>query len=218
MIRCEFVPLTDHQSPITDHQSLITNHQSPITDPCYTDFMKPVLAIFGLGNPGAQYASTRHNAGYLAVDVLCDNFGDGAWTDKPKFLSFVCEARIGVAPVLLLKPKTYMNLSGDAVRKVVEFYKIDPATQVLVLSDDIDIPAGQLRFRQRGGPGTHNGLKSIVDIYGEEFPRIRIGIGPQPLQEDLSNWVLSAFGNEELRIITESLRSLPQMVKEHVLG
>lgn len=181
-------------------------------------FMKPSLVIFGLGNPGAQYERTRHNAGFQALDALSSEFGESDWQDKQKFDSYIQEARVGVAPVLLVKPKTFMNLSGDAVRKVVEFYKIDPATQVLVLSDDIDISLGELRLRMKGGPGTHNGLKSIVDIYGEDFPRIRIGLGGPPAGSDLSNWVLSKMTGDEMDTLNESFTKLPKIVSDFILG
>jgi PTH1 family peptidyl-tRNA hydrolase len=180
--------------------------------------MKPALVIFGLGNPGAQYERTRHNAGFLALDVLSEEYGQDDWKDKPKFDSYIQEARIGVAPVLLVKPKTFMNLSGDAVRKVVEFYKMDPSAQVLVLSDDIDIALGELRLRMKGGPGTHNGLKSIVDVYGEDFPRIRIGLGQPPKGQDLSNWVLSTLMKEEMETLSGSFKELPKIIEEFVIG
>lgn len=180
--------------------------------------MKPALVVVGLGNPGSQYERTRHNLGFLAVDALSEEFGEGEWQDKQKFDSLIQEARIGVAPVLLVKPKTYMNLSVDAVRKIMEFYKLDPAVHLLVLSDDIDIPSGELRLRMKGGPGTHNGLKSIVEVYGEEFPRIRIGLGSAPAGSDLSSWVLSALTGEEMDTMKKSFEDLPDMVRDFVLG
>ncbi len=179
--------------------------------------MKPALAIFGLGNHGKSYENTRHNLGFLALDTLSAEFGEGDWQDKQKFLGDVQEARIGVAPVLLIKPKTYMNLSGDCIRKVVDFYKIDPAKQVIVLCDDIDLPIGELRMRMSGGPGTHNGLKSIVDTFGEAFPRIRIGLGDPPDGSDLSNWVLSRLTADEKKKFGEAFKELPGMVEEFVL-
>lgn len=178
--------------------------------------MKPALAIFGLGNPGKQYENTRHNAGYLALEKLAEEFGEGDWQDKQKFDADILEARIGVAPVLLVKPKTYMNLSGDSVRKVVDFYKLNPATQIIVLSDDIDIELGELRLRKKGGPGTHNGLKSVVDIYGEDFVRIRIGLGAPPAGRDLSAWVLSRLTAEELEALKKSFAELPQTIDSYV--
>lgn len=179
--------------------------------------MKPVLVIFGLGNPGAQYERTRHNIGYLAIDALSTAFAQGEWQDKPKFESFIQEARVGVVPVLLVKPKTYMNLSGDAVRKVVEFYKLDAANQVLIISDDIDIPLGEIRLRKNGGAGTHNGLKSIVAIFGESFPRLRIGLGQPPTGTDLANWVLSTMTKEESDVLRQSIAQLSKRIEQFVL-
>ncbi|PIR53841.1 aminoacyl-tRNA hydrolase [Candidatus Peregrinibacteria bacterium CG10_big_fil_rev_8_21_14_0_10_42_8] len=180
--------------------------------------MKPSLVIVGLGNPGDNYKRTRHNVGFMAVDRLSEEFGIGEWEDKQKFLSYIQEARVGVAPVLLVKPKTYMNLSGDAVRKIVDFYKIDPATQILICVDDIDIPLAELRMRKSGGPGTHNGMKSLVDTFGEDFARLRIGLGQPPQGEDLSGWVLSAMQADEQKAIQESFDSLSGLISDFILG
>lgn len=180
--------------------------------------MKPTLVIFGLGNPGKEYDGTRHNVGFAAVDYLSDTFGQGDWQDKQKFLGDIQEARIGVAPVLLVKPKTYMNLSGDSVRKVVDFYKLDASKQILIVSDDVDLPLGEVRYRESGGPGTHNGLKSIAESFGEEFSRIRIGLGEPPAGSDLSNWVLSRFSSGERDVVSESFVSLGETIKSLVLG
>ena len=180
--------------------------------------MKPSLVIVGLGNPGNTYASTRHNAGFRALDVLSEAYGTGEWSEKQKFLSSVQEARVVTVPILLVKPQTYMNCSGDSVRKIVEFFKLDVSQQLLVLCDDIDLPLGELRLRRKGGPGTHNGLKSIVHIFGEEFPRLRIGLGVPPAGVDLAAWVLSACSKEEESAIHGALKQLPAMVREFVLG
>lgn len=187
--------------------------------------MKPALIIVGLGNHGAAYERTRHNAGWIAIDRLSREFGPASsadsaeigWKDAPKFDSKIQEARVGVAPVLLVKPQTYMNMSGDAVRKIVTFYKLDPATQIIVLTDDIDIPLGTLRLRLTGGPGTHNGLKSIVETYGENWPRIRIGIGPKPEHGDLAAWVLSRFSSDEEKMLEEAIGKIPDMIREFVM-
>ena len=179
--------------------------------------MKPSLLIVGLGNPGKQYEHTRHNAGFDAVDVLQKECGEGEWQDKQKFVSHICEARVGVVPVLLVKPRNYMNCTGEAVQKIVDFYKMDPRTQILVLCDDIDLPLGELRLREKGGPGTHNGLKSFVQIFGEEFPRLRIGIGSQPQGYDLAAWVLSKMTDEESMALEKVYKEIPERVREFVL-
>ncbi len=179
--------------------------------------MKPSLIIAGLGNHGPSYAKTRHNAGYWAVDQISEKYGEGDWQNKQKFDALVQEARIVTVPVLLVKPQTYMNLSGQSLKKVIDFYKLDPVGQLLVMCDDVDLALGEYRLRMKGGPGTHNGLKSIVEIFGEEFPRFRIGLGAQPTGMDLSAWVLSAPSEEEKEKIDEALKDVPERIKEFVL-
>lgn len=179
--------------------------------------MKPALVIVGLGNPGAPYAATRHNVGWRALDVLSTAYGEGEWREVQRFAAALAEARVGVAPVLLVKPLTYMNNSGETVRKLVDFYKLDVATQVLVLSDDIDLPLGELRLRMGGGPGTHNGLRSIVSQVGEAFPRLRIGLGTRPAGADLAAWVLSVPPEEERKVLDGALAVLPELVRSYVM-
>lgn len=179
--------------------------------------MKPSLVIIGLGNPGKAYEKTRHNAGFHALDTLAEKFGTGDWKEMSKFQGVGCEARIGVVPVLLLKPHTFMNLSGEAVRKVVDFYKLDVAQNVLVLCDDIDLPIGTPRLRKSGSAGTHNGLKSIIEHVGEGFPRLRLGIGPKPEKVDLASWVVSAFFDEERKVMDGLYAVVPEIVKEFVV-
>jgi len=180
--------------------------------------VRPALVIVGLGNPGASYEQTRHNAGFRAVDLLGERFGEGEWKEHQKFLALSCEARIGAVEVLLLKPQTFMNRSGEAVRKVVDFYKLTPAKQLLILCDDVDLPLGELRLRRTGGPGTHNGLKSVVEAIGEAFARMRIGLGVQPAGADLAAWVLSVPSKEEARAVDAALEKIPEMVEEFVEG
>ena len=179
--------------------------------------MKPSLVIVGLGNPGKAYERTRHNAGYHALDALAERFGTGGWKQMPKFKGEGLEARIGIVPVLLLKPHTFMNLSGESVRALVDFYKLDPAQNLLVVSDDIDLPIGTPRLRRSGSAGTHNGLKSIIEHIGEGFPRLRLGIGPKPERVDLANWVVSAFDEEERKTMEGLYALVPDIVKEFVV-
>jgi PTH1 family peptidyl-tRNA hydrolase len=179
--------------------------------------MKPTLVIIGLGNPGASYDRTRHNIGFQAIDVLSKEFGEGEWEDKQKFNSFIQEGRIVTVPILLVKPNTYMNRSGEAVRKIIDFYKLNAAEQILILTDDVDLPLGDLRLRKKGGPGTHNGLKSIVETIGEGFSRIRVGLGSKPTGADLAAWVLSVPTDEERAMFEQSFQKIPGMVKEFVM-
>ncbi len=179
--------------------------------------MKPSLVIVGLGNPGKAYERTRHNAGFHAIDRLAETYGTGEWKALSKFSSDGMEARIGIAPVLLLKPHTFMNLSGEAVRKTVDFYKLDPAQQLLILCDDIDLPLGTPRLRRFGSAGTHNGLKSVIEHIGTGFPRLRLGIGPKPDRADLASWVVSAFSDEERKAMEGLYALVPEIVKEFIL-
>ena len=180
--------------------------------------MKPSLVIIGLGNSGKSYEKTRHNAGFWALDALSEAFGEGKWADKQKFIAHIQEARIVTVPTLLVKPQTYMNLSGNSVRKIVDFFKLDPSNQILVISDDIDLPLGDVRLRKKGGPGTHNGLKSVCEQLGENYTRIRIGLGESPAGTDLANWVLSVPPAEEKKVLDAVIATLPDMVKEFVHG
>ncbi len=129
----------------------------------------------------------------------------------------VQEGRIVAAPILLVKPLTFMNRSGESLRKIMDFYKLDPAAQLLVISDDIDLPFGTHRLRRSGGPGTHNGLKSIVEQFGEAFPRLRIGLGTPTAGADLATWVLSAMTSEEQKDLGEVYAELPDIVRTFVM-
>jgi len=178
--------------------------------------MKPSLIIIGLGNPGKTYEHTRHNTGFRAIDVLAKRFGAGPWKDRSKFHARVAEGRICMSPILLAQPQTYMNISGEAVRNMIAFYKLPPAN-ILVFCDDVDIPCGAVRLRKQGSAGTHNGLKSIVEHIGEDFPRLRIGIGPKPEGEDLAAWVLSVPPQSEREKIEKALQKLPETITAFVL-
>lgn len=143
--------------------------------------------IVGLGNPGLKYRNTRHNMGFLAIDALAKD--TGARFNKKRFRGITAECRIEGRQVLLLKPHTFMNLSGEAVAEVVQFYKLPPE-RLIVLYDDIDLAAGSLRIKARGSAGTHNGMRSIIGaIKTERFPRVRIGIG-KPEKAELVSYVL----------------------------
>lgn len=155
--------------------------------------------IVGLGNPGDKYEKTRHNVGFHAIDLLSDEYGISV--DRSKFKSLMGKGRIEGEEAVLMKPMTYMNLSGEAVREAVNFYKLPPEN-IIVLCDDIDIPFGTIRIKQKGSAGTHNGLKSIVkEIKTEQFPRVKIAVGQRPGYMDLAAFVLSTFSKEEERII-----------------
>ena len=145
--------------------------------------------IAGLGNPGAQYAKTRHNVGFVAIDYIAERLG--VRIDRAKFHALVAEAKIGNVRVLLMKPETYMNNSGVAIGEAASFYKISP-DHVIVLHDEISFDPGIIRIRRKGSAGGHNGLKSIIaHLASEDFPRVKIGVGKKPTPEyDLADWVL----------------------------
>lgn len=156
----------------------------------------PFLVV-GLGNPGAQYEQTRHNVGWLALELLAKRWGAGPFREEGRFQAALSQARFKGEVVWLVKPLTYMNLSGDAVLKIAAFYKVPPA-QVLVVYDDFAIPFGHLRLRGDGRDGGHNGIKSLTARLGTpSYPRVRVGIGPVPPRWDPANFVLGGWSEVE---------------------
>ncbi|MDD5953036.1 MAG: aminoacyl-tRNA hydrolase [Oscillospiraceae bacterium] len=157
----------------------------------------PVEAIVvGLGNPGRQYEDTRHNAGFFVLDTLADKLN--VKIDRLKFKGLTCTTVINGKGVLLLKPSTYMNRSGESVREAMQFYKLPPE-KVLIVYDDISLEPGRLRIRRKGSDGGHNGMKNIIYLTGKDtFPRIKMGVGAKPNPNwDLGDWVLSKFTQKE---------------------
>ena len=153
--------------------------------------------VVGLGNPGTEYAKTRHNAGFLAIDHIARRCGVSV--DRLKYNALVSEAVIGGKRVLLMKPQTFMNSSGEAIGAAANFYKIPPEN-VIVLHDEISFAPGKMRIRRKGSAGGHNGLKSIIaHLSSEDFPRIKIGVGQKPSPDyDLVSWVLGKFSAEDI--------------------
>ena len=158
--------------------------------------------IAGLGNPGAKYENTRHNMGYRTIDILSDKWGIKVNLEKHRSLcgSGIIEGE----KVLLMKPLTYMNRSGEALAEAVHFYKTDPENELIVIYDDIDLPAGSMRVRPKGSAGGHNGMMDIIKLLGtDSFTRIRIGVGAKPQGWDLADWVLSRPGEEDEALLNE---------------
>lgn len=152
--------------------------------------------IVGLGNPGREYQSTRHNAGFRAIDLLAEKLG--CKIDRAKFQGLYAQVNYGGGKLFLLKPQTYMNLSGRAVLQLSAYFSIPPE-RIIVLFDDISLPPGRLRIRAEGSAGGHNGIKSIIaEVGSQAFPRVKIGVGAKPDPEfDLADWVLSTFSAKE---------------------
>ena len=165
--------------------------------------------VVGLGNPGATYDGTRHNAGFIAVDAIAKALSASPF--RLKFRALVSECVIGDERVLLMKPETFMNLSGEAVGEAAGFYKLAPE-QVVVLCDDISFAPGALRIRRKGSAGGHNGLKSIIAHLGSDaFVRFRLGVGEKPNPAyDLADWVLGKFPKEDLAALTATANTLPE--------
>ena len=161
-----------------------------------------IAALVGLGNPGAEHADSRHNAGFLVIDEIARRWRLTSW--RSRYRSRVVR-RPGGRPTLLVKPQTFMNASGEALALLCTGEKLEPA-QCLVVLDDVELPLGQLRLRERGGPGTHNGLRSIVDTVGEEFPRLRLGIRGEAPWDDLAEYVLAPFAADERDAVTGMVR------------
>ena len=160
--------------------------------------------IAGLGNPTREYEKTRHNVGFEAIDILADKAGTTVTEKKHKAL--YGKGYIGGQKVILAKPQTYMNLSGESIREIADFYKIEPEN-IIILCDDINLSEGQLRIRLKGSAGGHNGLKNIIIHLGtQEFPRIRIGVGEKPRGMDLADYVLGRFPKEQQAVMEEAYR------------
>ncbi len=172
------------------------------------------LVVF-LGNPGTQYNMTRHNAGFITADAAEKRCGAKINRSRFKALTGTCE--IAGQSVMLMKPQTYMNLSGEAVIEAVRFYKI-PADHVIVVSDEMALPIGKLRVRPKGSAGGHNGLKNIIAHLGtEEFPRIRLGVGAPPHEDyDVKDWVLSVFRNQDAEDIQAAADRAVQAIECYI--
>ncbi|MBO5056643.1 MAG: aminoacyl-tRNA hydrolase [Lachnospiraceae bacterium] len=165
-----------------------------------------MFIIAGLGNPGRQYEGTRHNIGWQVIDELADKYNIRVM--ESKFKGLIGKGIINGEKVILLKPLTYMNLSGESVGEAVNFFKIDETKELIVVADDISLDVGHIRMRKKGSAGGHNGLKNIIAHLGhEEFIRIKMGVGDKPAGYDLADYVLGHFSKEEEKIIAESKKT-----------
>lgn len=169
-----------------------------------------MFVVIGLGNPGKEYASTRHNVGFDAIDIIARRHN--IVLNKIKFKAVYGEGNIGNEKVLLVKPQTFMNNSGITVREIFQFYKV-PIENIIVIVDDIDIDFATVRIKMKGSAGSHNGLKSIIyHLQNDEFPRIKIGIGKKYPNQDLADFVLSRFSKEDRQVVEESIMTAAEAV------
>ena len=171
--------------------------------------------IAGLGNPGKQYEATRHNMGFDTVDCLVEkhNIPQGG----VKFNAMYGKGIIGGEKAILMKPLSYMNLSGGPIQEMSGYFKIDPETELIVIYDDIDLEPGQLRIRKKGSAGGHNGIKSIIAHLGtQEFPRVKVGVGEKPSRMDLADYVLGHFSKEEQATMDDAVKEAADAVCEIV--
>ncbi len=167
--------------------------------------------VVGLGNPDRKYENTRHNAGFIGIDALAEKYG--VTIDRLKYKSYCQTVEIGSSRVLLMKPQTYMNNSGQAVVEAMNFYKI-PSENVIVMFDDISLDVGLMRVKRKGSDGGQKGMRSIIYLSGKDtFPRVKIGVGHKPEKWDLADWVLSQFTNDEKKLIDETAKKAAAAVE-----
>ena len=177
----------------------------------------PEYIIAGLGNPGSKYEATRHNTGFIFIDMLADKYD--VKVNKIQFKAVTGTAAINGHKCILVKPQTFMNNSGESLREVSSFYKIPPE-RIIVVFDDISLPVGKLRIRRKGSDGGHNGIKSIIyHLNSDEFPRIKLGVGEKPHPDyDLADWVLSPFKGDELTLMKEAAEKAVSAIELMVDG
>jgi PTH1 family peptidyl-tRNA hydrolase len=172
--------------------------------------------IVGLGNPGKEYEHSRHNAGWMVLDALHNELGAEPFKEEKKFKAQLAAASLNGEKLVLVKPLTFMNLSGEAVQPITAFYKVQPE-DVFCIFDDLDTPFGTIRIRAKGGAGTHNGMKSMVQRLGEDFPRLRIGIesrgATSAKEHETTSFVLGKFNREETAIFKKMLKTSVDAVK-----
>lgn len=172
---------------------------------------RAMYIIAGLGNPTREYEKTRHNVGFEVIDELADRLNTSV--EEKKFKGYYGKAMIGGEKVILLKPQTFMNLSGESVRAAADFYKVDP-DHIIVIYDDVSLDVGQLRIRTKGSAGGHNGIKNIIAHLGtQEFPRVKVGVGNKPTRIDLADYVLGRFSKEDRGVMEEAFKEAAEAVE-----
>lgn len=184
----------------------------------YTLGQNKQILIVGLGNPGSEYDGTRHNIGFAALDAFVEANDFDPWISKKDLKCEMATARLGDTQVIAIKPATFMNLSGEAAQAVAHFYKI-PTDRIVAVYDEIDIPFGQIRMRTGGGSAGHNGVKSLIQHLGEEFGRVRIGIGPKTHEQmDSADFVLAKFSSEQQAELKNLTRETSAILSEYAFS
>lgn len=182
----------------------------------FTDLGGSMYIIAGLGNPGRQYAGTRHNMGFNVVTRIADDYKMQITIKEHKALC--AKGFIGGKKVLLALPQTYMNLSGESIRELVNYYMIDPETELMVIYDDISMDVGRIRMRAKGSAGGHNGIKNIIAELGTDvFPRMKVGVGEKPKGWDLADYVLGRFSDEENEVMRRMLAKGSDACRDFIL-
>lgn len=184
----------------------------------YTLGQNKTVLVVGLGNIGKEYTDTRHNIGFEAIDQFVKDHDFPAWIEKKDLRCYITTAQLGETKVIAIKPTTLMNLSGEAVQAVTHFYKIDPKNTIVV-HDELDVPFGQIRTRMGGGSAGHNGIKSVTQHLGEEYGRVRVGIGPKAHEkQDSADFVLSKFTADEQTQMKHLTREVSAVLSESIYG
>ncbi len=193
----------------------------PLTEtvmPLYTLSANKTMLVVGLGNPGTDYEGTRHNIGFACIDRFAEENEFESWVNKKDLKSLLTQKVLGDTRVILAKPTTFMNLSGEAIQAIASFYKIG-LEHIVIIADELDIPFGQIRIRIGGGAAGHNGVKSVIQHCGEDFGRIRIGIGPKLHEkQDSADFVLTHFSKEEQKRLPDLIREVSAILTETVYG
>ena len=175
-----------------------------------------MVVIVGLGNPGKEYERTKHNIGFDILDLFAEKHTISF--NKTKHRAFLGEGFVSGKKVLLVKPQTYMNLSGESVREILEYYKLDAETLV-VIYDDISLPVGKIRIRQKGSAGGHNGIKNIIyQLHTDVFPRIKVGVGGPKSGQDLAHFVLSRFSKEDEEVLSQGIKNSLEALEVMIAG
>lgn len=171
-----------------------------------------MYVIVGIGNPGKKYENTRHNIGFITIDYMAALYNIDV--NKIKYKALIGEGVIEGERVILVKPQTYVNLSGESIREITQFYKIPPEN-VIVIYDDVSLEPGSLRIRKKGSDGGHNGIKSIIyQLQSDTFPRIKLGVGAKPPHYDLADWVLAKFTDSDIKVMSKTVEAAAKAVPE----